>query len=520
MPNVGFIRPEIKAKLPAYEMIQDCIEGETQVKYRKAKYLPIPNPTDLSPENAERYKAYLERAQFFNVAQQTLAGLAGQPFLREAVVELPQLLAPVAVDATGSGVSLIQLAKKATRHVLGFGRSGIFTDYPVTETGASRAQIESGEVRPTLKLYEPWKIINWRTTQRGSRILLCLVVLEEETVTSDDGFEIKLGKQWRVLSLENNNIYKVEVYKKENADYKVVEGPFYPSDASGKNLTEIPFSFIGSENNDVEVDLPPLYDLASVNISHYRNSADYEEACFILGQPTPVFSGLTEEWVNNVLKGKVVFGSRSGIPLPTDASATLLQASANTMVKEAMEAKERQMVALGAKLVEQRQVQRTATEASIENTSETSTLVSSAKNVSEAFKNALEWCAVFVGETKEIKFELPTDFDLSKMTPEERKQVIAEWQNNAITFSEMRAALKKGGIAKLDEKEAIDEMVKEEWLATPWTPQTAAARLAEVQAGMYGKTLYREWLRKWGKIPENITDAQLDEEAENSTGLE
>jgi hypothetical protein len=143
--------------------------------------------------------------------------------------------------------------------------------------------------------------------------------------------------------------------------------------------------FIGSENNDANPDNPNMYDLASLNIAHYRNSADYEEACYIVGQPTPVLTGLTEQWYKDILGGCVNFGSRGGIPLPVGASADLLQASENTMIKEAMEIKERQMVALGAKLVEQKQVQRTAFETKVEATSEGSILSSSAKNVSNAF---------------------------------------------------------------------------------------------------------------------------------------
>ena len=88
----------------------------------------------------------------------------------------------------------------------------------------------------------------------------------------------------------------------------------------------------------------------------------------------------------------------------------LIQASANSMPKEAMDTKERQMVALGAKLVEQKQVQRTATEAGLENASETSVLASAANNTAEAFRTALGWCMEFVGTDGEIEFDLNTDF--------------------------------------------------------------------------------------------------------------
>ncbi len=92
---------------------------------------------------------------------------------------------------------------------------------------------------------------------------------------------------------------------------------------NGTNWDRIPFSPIGSENNDPMPDKPPMEDLAHLNIGHYRNSADYEEACFIAGQPTPWASGLTEDWVKDVMKGTMYLGSRGIIPLPVNGACGL-----------------------------------------------------------------------------------------------------------------------------------------------------------------------------------------------------
>ena len=141
--------------------------------------------------------------------------------------------------------------------------------------------------------------------------------------------------------------------------------------------------------------------------------------------------------------------------LPVGGDAKLLQAVENTMVKEAIEAKERQMVALGAKLVEQKQVQRTAFETKVEATSEGSVLASATKNVQAAYLWALKRCAMFVGVSDSaIQFELNIDFDISRMTPEERAEAVREWQNGAITFEEMRSILKKSGTATEKDEEA------------------------------------------------------------------
>lgn len=460
MVNVAFIRPELAKLLPQYYLIRDCLAGEPTVKAARMTYLPKPNASDTSAENAARYDAYLTRAVFYNVCRRTLAGLVGQVFVSDPVITLPPLLAVLEQNASGTGVSLLQQSKRTLSDALAYGRAGLFVDYPATEGAATLADLQSGRVRPTITAYAPTEVINWRLTERGAEEILSLVVLLESYVYSDDGFEMKQAAQFRVLRLEEGSgEYVVQIWREPQAtEWKNAKPPKSgnfekvfenrPRDASGAPLRDIPFSFVGTHNNDAEPDDPNFYDLASLNIAHYRNSADYEEACYIVGQPTPVLTGLSEEWVNGVLKGAVSFGSRGCIPLPTGADAKLLQASENTMIKEAMEQKERQMTALGAKLIEQKQVQRTAFEAKVESTSEGSILSSTAKNVQAAYENALRWCARFAGVSDAaVGFEINTDFDIARMTEQERAQVIKEWQSGALTFEEMRAILRKAGAA-------------------------------------------------------------------------
>ena len=147
--------------------------------------------------------------------------------------------------------------------------------------------------------------------------------------------------------------------------------------------------------------------------------------------------------------------------LPTGATAELMQAEERSAMAGAMDKKEAQMVALGAKLVVQAQVQRTATEADQENTSEGSVLSSTAKNVAAAYKWALEQCGLFVGiavnpdsDSNTIDFELNTEFDLVSLTAQERAELINEWQKGAITFEEMRDSLRRCGVATQPDDEA------------------------------------------------------------------
>jgi len=450
-PNVKYIRPELAKLRFQYQVIADCILGGPAIKARGVEYLPQPNPLDRSVENASRYLDYVNRAVFYNVTRRTVDGLIGTVFSRAPIIDLPTDLEVLKEDADGAGVNLIQIAKKALGYAVSFGRSGLFIDYPTVEGPVSRRDMQTGEIRPTINAYDPFSIINWREVVVGGKKKLSLVVLQETTIVDDDGYEFKIEPQYRVLRLNEAGIYEVELFV---GDDLKSQGLTFPLDGNGNYLDEIPFKFIGAENNDPNPDIPPIYDLASLNIGHYRNSADYEEAVFIVGQPTPFFSGLTEDWVNKVMKGTVFLGSRAVIPLPAGGDAGLLQAAPNPMPLEAMKHKENQMVALGARLIQAGSSTNTVVEAEGNQATSQSMLANATANVSDALLWALKIAARFVaGDEEAVDFKLSNDFELNTMTAEEQKQLISNWQSNAITTSEMRDRLSKAGIATLSIKD-------------------------------------------------------------------
>jgi len=463
--GVRFARPDLVSVFPAYDMIAHCVAGGDVVKEQRTTYLPMPDPTNNEADNLARYDSYLLRAIFYNVTQRTALGLLGQIFMRPPVVEMPTALDAVKNDSNGNGIGIEQLSKDACLQNIAFGRLGVFVDYPPVTTPATKADLESGNIRPTIAIYGPKDIINWRYKVVGSKSVPALIVLREEYTLQDDGFETVTATQYRELRIDDAGRYFVQLWRAEEVgsdNFVKYLGAYYPLDGKGKALDAIPFTFIGSKNNEPSIDPQPLKDLATINIGHYRNSADYEEMIYIIGQPMLVISGLDKTWYEDILGKTIPFGSRKGLPLPKEAKAELIQVAENTAAKEGMEHKERQMVALGAKVVEQKTVQRTATEAGMENAAEESTLVSIAKNVSSAMQWALEWCAVFVNVPEaSIKFELNTDFEMSRMTPEEVNATIKSWQDEAISWTELRNILRKAGRATQEDGVAKAEIEKD-----------------------------------------------------------
>lgn len=481
-------------RLPDYELIRDCIAGQRAVKKQRDKYLPIPDPLDVSAAAQQRYSAYLQRAAFYPATGRTLRGLIGLVYDKDPAVEAPELLAPVLVDAAGDGIALDQLSQMVLRDVASIGRCGLLVDYPRTQGPTTIAQARTGNVRPTITRHKAEDIINWRTTTIGAKKLLSLVVIRETYVKEDDGFAQEVETRFRVLRLEAG-IYTVTLWEDGRQGARYI-----PTDGKGNAFNEIPFTFVGSMNNDPTVDEPPLLDIAELNIQHFLNSADYEESVFLVGQPTPVFAGLTKDWVDTVFReeiddghgqtriiNKVRLGSRAAVPLPVGGSAELLQADPNSLAFEAMEHKEKQMIALGAKLIENTGTVQTATEAVLDSVLDNSVLATAARNVSAAITQGLRWAWQFmsgevVDDEEIIDYELSTDFGGKLLTAADRAEIVGSWQKRAITYSEMRWGLRRAGTAYLTDEEAKAESDAEREESIEFEANAAAA-LADAGGG-------------------------------------
>lgn len=474
--SVEYIRPEVERLCPVYKAIRDVIAGASVVKAARTTYLPMPDAADPSSAHRQaRYKAYIDRAIFFEATGRTHEGYVGQMFYRETQVELIPLLQVMIEDVDGSGTSLYQQSKDVASEVLALGRQGLYVDYNGTsEVGATVADQEQGKVRPTITRYAPENIINWRHMSYNNQRVLCLVVLREEYDAEDDGFEPVSEVQFRVLKMvrgESGLILEVSVWRlKENQTEPVTVA--YPTKGDGSHWDQIPFEFIGSINNDPEPDKPPLEGMVELNLGHYRNSADYEESVFMLSQPTPWASGITENWLKEAWDGELRLGSREFIPLPAGGQMGLLQMSPNNEAKAAMELKEKQMMALGAKIAENKSVATTATEENRNSVIENSVLSSVAKNVSLAYTRALVKAASYAGDyAPKVVFEINTDFEITRLSAQDRQQLLAEWQGGGITWEEYRWNIKRSGIAYQDDKKA-QAIIKEELFddAPPVTP--------------------------------------------------
>jgi hypothetical protein len=465
MADVTAQHSEYSTKEPQWRLVGDAAAGEAAVKAGKESYLPRPNPGDKSADAGKRYEQYLARAVFYNATGRTLRTMVGMAFHRDPEVKLATDLDYAREDINGSGVTLNQQAQAALAGVLKSARAGLLTDFPRVANPQLTSKLDQvkGGIRPTIALYDAASITNWRTGKVGGQTVLTMVVLREKHEESD-GFGMKSEIQYRVLQLVGG-IYSQQIWRKKDgaqvqgeSAWKVAE-EFTPLNGAGRPLNYIPFQFIGAQNNDTTVDDAPLYDIATLNMAHYRNSADYEESVFFCGQPQFYMAGLTTEWVTMLKADGIYVGSRSILPLPVGGTMGLLQAAPNTLAQGAMENKEKQMAALGARLLIASLQVKTATQQDSEDSTSQSVLSLACGNVASAYKQALTWFGEFAASAGEVDFTISTDFGMRAIDAAELSTLLQLVQAGKLPEADLWSRLRAVGLIAADKD---DEAIREE----------------------------------------------------------
>jgi hypothetical protein len=437
--------PQYELYRPVWDKTRDAVRGSVQIKDKKHVYLPVPDPETADErigENTMRYRQYIRRAVFANYTGRTKNALVGAAFRKPPSYELPQGLEYLIDDATGDGLGIEQLAKDELSNLLETGRTLLLVDFPQAEAGMSAEDITRLSIRASIIPYTCEQVVNWKTETVGGRKLVTMIVLAEDYKTADDEFEHDSEVQYRVLRLREDG-YTQQLYREEMP----YTDEIYPRKADGSTWGIIPAIFVGSKNNDSTIDDAPLADIADVNIAHYRNSADYEESCFITGQPTLFITHSLnmEEWYEYNPEG-IKLGARAGHVLGESGSATLLQPNANNLVLEAMKAKEGQMVAIGARIITDRGNNETAEGARIRFASENSVLGDIVGNLSAALQQAVLWCGEFMGAGDEVEFAINREFYDKSVDPQLIMSMVTLMDRQIISDQDIFDRLKSAGI--------------------------------------------------------------------------
>jgi hypothetical protein len=431
---------------PQWDRIQNVMDGEDSVRAGGETYLPKVN---TAQETAD-YNAYNARACFFNGTKRTAEAMAGFIFRKPPTIKTSQGKEFTEnVDMRGS--TLAGYCRKVATAASSKGRSGTLIDWNAADN------------RPYLSFFAAEDIINWRVSNMGGRLALTLLVLHEwVTAAGVDEFDPVAKEQWTVFRLKPEGVtvekWQAETPKKEvpgttrpNPDPgAVIVSPETALEKNGRPLEAIPFVFHNSDEPGACVSVPPLNDIASVNIHHWQASAEIANARHACATPTPYAVGFG----NN--ETKLYLGTTHAWTTDTPgASAGFVEPQGNGLasLKEACEEHLAMMAALGARLIEPTKKEAEAYETvQLRASAETSTLARITLLTSEGLSEVLRWAAWWVAPAAQRQSDfrdtefvaLNTDYASARLSAQELTALCTARQQDLISYEEFFFNMQRG----------------------------------------------------------------------------
>lgn len=425
---VNTLHPDVKEYLPIWEQIGDFFDGEIAVKKAGTKYLP-----SLSGQTNVKYEAYKKRAIFYSAISRTCYALVGAVYRKPPAILLPEKLEYLRKDATGTGVSLVELAISLSIELMKNGRAGVLVDRP-----------EEGGL-PYITLYDADDILNWDKTPGNE-----FVVLEEETLVRSpkDRFAVEEQEGYRELTFDAAGNYIVNIWmaKERSSEYEIVS-TIQPT-KNGKPIQYMPFCVVSPTGLDFDIDKPPVLDMVHVLEKHYQLSADYADALHAICVPTPYITGLTPDD-----SFELKLGTSSVIILPeANSKIGYLEFTGQGIksVEDGLVKLEGMLGALGARMVEAtgaKTLIETAEGARTREAVATAILGSIIASVEAALEKCLVWAADWENvETSGIKIKLNRELVSSTLDANMVSALLNAVNAGKLSFESFYAALEEAGM--------------------------------------------------------------------------
>ena len=303
--------------------------------YEGSYYLP-----PLSGQSKSEYMAYKGRALFNNITGRATHGLVGVMTRLNPTIEAPDDMAEYFTDATGTGITFNELLRFSILEILLTDRLGLLPDMD-----------ESGN-RPYIVPVTSEDMVNWSIDTSDSADF---VVLRESVwkPSPDDIYEQKLQTNYRELTYDKDGNYIINIWadtssgQYSQSSYEIIDTKM--PKIKGAPIKMMPFTPVNSIGISWDINKSVLIDLAEVNLSHYKTSADLEHGRHFTALPTPVLTGINSDT-------KLSIGSTTALAIADPrAKAYFLEFTGQGLgsLENAIKEKEFQMSSMSARLIDQ-----------------------------------------------------------------------------------------------------------------------------------------------------------------------
>lgn len=271
----GPAKEEAKVNTPsaAYEaaaekwcLLDDLCGGTFQMRAAEEKWLPKEDKeTDVA------YRARVNRSFLFPALSDTVDKLAGKPFSQPIVLEgedkLDASLQELSEDVDRQGTSLTAFARDMFYTAIRYGLTHVLVDYPEIPNveGATLAYEREVDARPFFVHVKPTQLIGSRfETQPNGKVKLTQVRIYECKTEPDGQFGDVEVEYIRVYNVTTWELWRKSDTQKEFALYKQGTHTF----------GGVPLVTYYVNRSGFMTALPPLWDLAELNLCHWQSYSD------------------------------------------------------------------------------------------------------------------------------------------------------------------------------------------------------------------------------------------------------
>ena len=412
-PNTAWINQE-----PHWGLIETLLGGTYKIRKGHRKYLPQePREQDIS------YDARLLRsvlAPYYVRLERMLAGMLTRKPVR--LDDVPDVIREQLFDVDLQGNDLQTWLFAASRICIRYGHVGVLVDAP--------AAGQNG--RPYWVTYTPRDILGWRTEAKDGKQELTQLRLMEKIVVPDGLYGEKQVEQVRVLTPGAFEIHQ----KDDKGDFRIV-------DEGRTSLSEIPFSVAYSNRMGILESIPPLADIAELNLQHYQVQSDLSNQLHISAVPMLAIFGFPQS------AEEISAGPGEALALPEGSSAQYIEPAGNSydaqfrrLEQIASQINELGLAAvLGAKLVGE-----TAEAKRIDRSQGDSTMMVVAQQVQDMIDNCLRFHADYLQERNAGSSLVNRDFMGSRLEPQEIQALLQLYTAGTITQETLLLQLEAGEV--------------------------------------------------------------------------
>lgn len=447
-----------------YWAVVDALMGGTSaMRAAGEQFLP-----KWPKEEKEAYEFRLNGSTLLPAYLETVRNNTGRVFAEpiQLAEDAPPEIVELMEDIDRQGNNLQVWAKSFFELGLSRGMALVLAEFPPTtdEEGRplykNKAQEKAAKVRPYAVVIKPSQILGWKAAQSDKESILTqfryIETVEEEDAENE--FNVLQVEQIRVLDVGMWRTYR-----------KTANGKGWELHSQGvTSLGFIPLAVFNPGQTGFMTTVPPLMELAHLNIKHWQSQSDQDNILHVARVPILVSIGVSDgvDETGNPIKWEMTIGSSSAVRIDNPDGDLKYVEHTGAAIKsgaESLTELKDEMRMAGAKLMQKdKQQTKTATQAEEEAAVELSPLETMAGMLEDCIDNLLYFFASFMrlpnGGHCEVRGNFDVDYAPEVNLPLLKSLADASYLSQETLFAEcQRRGVISADVNWDEEKQRISE---------------------------------------------------------------